>query len=102
MILYFFNFFTLLFLAVPFIQKKMKGGWREGKRKINKEGSEKMKLVFLGRAEDVEQMIAPMIREKGEKLKITVLPEPLESDGARRYCVEVETKKNEEKREVLA
>ncbi len=56
-----------------------------------------MKLVFLGRSKDVEQMIGPMIKEKGEKLKITVWPESLESDGTRRYYIEVETKKNEEK-----
>ena len=61
-----------------------------------------MKFIVFGRAKDIEQMVAPMIREKGEKLKITVWPKPLESDGTRRYCVEVETKKNEEKREVLA
>ena len=44
-----------------------------------------MKLTILGRAEDVEQMITPMIIEKGEKLKITVYPCPIEHHGARRY-----------------
>ena len=61
-----------------------------------------MKLSILGRSEDIEQMIAPMVNEKGEKLKITVWLEQLKSDGTRQFYVEVETKKNEEKREVLA
>ena len=52
-----------------------------------------MKLCIEGRAEDVEQMIAPMVRERGEKLKITVFPCPRQNDGTRRYHVEVETKK---------
>ena len=101
MILYFFNFFVLL-LSRCFFLLKIKEKWREGKRKIKKKGMNKMKFIVCGRAKDIEQMVDPMIREKGEKLKITVWPEPLESDGTRRYCVEVETKKNEEKREVLA
>lgn len=60
-----------------------------------------MKLIFLGRAKDVEQMLRPIVEERGEKLKITVYPEPLESDGTRRYRVEVEKKKNAENREVV-
>ena len=52
-----------------------------------------MKLCIDGRAEDVEQMIAPMVRERGEKLKITITPGPRQNDGTRRYHVEVETKK---------
>ena len=59
-----------------------------------------MKLTILGRAEDVEQMIRPIIAERGEKIKITVCPCPIENNTARRYYVEVETKKNEEKQEV--
>ena len=54
-----------------------------------------MKLCISGRAVDVQQMIAPMVAEKGEKLKITVCPGPIESDGTRRYHVEVEMKKME-------
>ena len=95
MILYFFNFFVLLLF------KKIKEKWREGKRKIKRKGMNKMKFIVCGRTKDIEQIVAPMIREKGEKLKITVWPEPLESDRTRRYYIEVETKKNEEKREVL-
>ena len=52
-----------------------------------------MKLCIEGRAEDVEQMIAPTVRERGEKLQITVFPCPRQNDGTRRYHVEVETKK---------
>ena len=60
-----------------------------------------MNLVILGKAEDIQEMVAPMITYMGEKLKITVRPCPIENNENRRYCVEVETKKNEEKREVL-
>ena len=52
-----------------------------------------MKLCIDGRAEDVEQMIAPMVRERGEKLQITVYPCPIEDDQSRRYYVEIEMKK---------
>ena len=52
-----------------------------------------MKLCIEGRPEDIEQMIAPMVFERGEKLKITVYPCPIEDDQSRRYHVEVETKK---------
>ena len=55
-----------------------------------------MKLCIDGRAEDVEQMISPMITERGEKLKITVYPVPLQNDGIRRYYVVVEMKKGDE------
>jgi hypothetical protein len=55
-----------------------------------------MKLCISGRAVDVQQMIAPMVNERGEKLKITVLPGPIESDGTRRFHIEVETKKKTE------
>ena len=60
-----------------------------------------MKLIFWGRAKDVEQMLGAIVEERGEKLKITVYPEPLESDGTRRYRVEVEKKKNAENQEVV-
>jgi hypothetical protein len=60
-----------------------------------------MKLIFVGRLEDFEQMIEQMIRERGEKLKITVLPGPLEYDGMRRYQIEIEKKKNAENQGVV-
>ena len=60
-----------------------------------------MKLCIMGRAEDIEQMVAPMVGERGEKLKITVYPGSLQNDGTRQYYVEVETKKNAEKREMV-
>ena len=52
-----------------------------------------MKLCIEGRADDVEQMVAPMVRERGEKLKITVFPCPIVENETRRFYVEVETKK---------
>ena len=52
-----------------------------------------MKLIVCGRAEDIEQMIAPLVVEKGEKLKITVYPSSRQDDGTRRYHVEIEMKK---------
>ena len=60
-----------------------------------------MKLIFLGRANDIEQMVAPMIREKGEKLQITVNPGPIENDETRRYQIEIEKKKNAENQGVV-
>ena len=60
-----------------------------------------MKLIFVGRLEDFEQMIEQMIRERGEKLQITVNPGPIENDETRRYQVKIEKKKNAENREVV-
>ena len=56
-----------------------------------------MKLCISGRAVDVQQMIAPMVNERGEKLKITVYPDSFQNDGTRRFYVEVEMKKKTEK-----
>ena len=58
-----------------------------------------MKLCIMGRTEDVEQMVAPMITERGEKLQITITPGPRQDDGTLRYYVEVERKKKIGKRE---
>ena len=60
----------------------------------------KMKLCIEGIPEDVQQMVGQMVKEKGEKLKITITPGPRQDDGTRRYHVEVETKKKTEKGEV--
>ena len=57
-----------------------------------------MKLCIMGRAEDVEQMVAPIITERGEKLQITVFPCPIVENEPRRFYVEVERKKKMEKR----
>ena len=56
-----------------------------------------MKLCIEERTEDVEQMVVPMVRERGENLKITVYPCPIVENETCRFYVEVETKKNEEK-----
>ena len=47
----------------------------------------------MGRAEDVEQMITPLVNEMGEKLQITVCPCPIIENEPRRFYVEVERKK---------
>ena len=60
-----------------------------------------MKLIFVGRLEDFEQMIEQMIRERGEKLQITVNPGPIENDETRRYQIEIEKKKNAENQGVV-
>ena len=57
-----------------------------------------MKLSILGRPEDIQEIIAPLVDYMGEKLKITVEPCPIENNGTRRFDVIVETKKNAEKR----
>ena len=58
-----------------------------------------MKLIVCGRAKDIEQMIAPLVVEKGEKLKITVYPEPIVENEPRRFYVEVERNKKTGKEE---
>ena len=55
-----------------------------------------MKLCIEGIPEDVQQMVGQMVKEKREKLKITVYPIPLQNDGIRRYYVVVEMKKRDE------
>ena len=93
-----FLFRSLFHSLFPLFQKRR--GERKGKegqnKKIKKKGMNKMKLIVCGRAKDVEQMIAPMVFERGEKLKITITPGPRQDDGTRRYNVEVETKKKTE------
>ena len=96
------SFFRSRSLFPPFEKRRGERKGKEGKnKKIKKKGMNKMKLIVCGRAEDVEQMIAPMVFERGEKLKITITPGPRQDDGTRRYHVEVETKKKTEKGEVL-
>ena len=56
-----------------------------------------MKLSILGGPEDIQEIIAPLVDYMGEKLKITVEPCPIEENEPRKFCVEVETKKNAEK-----
>ena len=57
-----------------------------------------MKLCIMGRAEDIEQMVGQMVKERGEKLQITVFPCPIVENEPRRFYVEVEMKKKMEKR----
>ena len=55
-----------------------------------------MELKIWGRAEDVQELIAPLIDYMGEKLRITVEPCPIEENEQRRFYVEVERKKKTE------
>ena len=55
-----------------------------------------MEFKVIGRAEDVQELIAPLIDYMGEKLRITVEPCPIEENEPRRFYVEVERKKKTE------
>ena len=58
-----------------------------------------MQLKVFGRLEDVQEVVSPLVDYMGEKLKITVESCPIEENEPRKFCVEVETKKNAEKEE---
>ena len=58
-----------------------------------------MELKIWGRAEDIQELVSPLIDYMGEKLRIIVEPCPIEENEPRRYYVEVETKKKTEKGE---
>ena len=51
-----------------------------------------MELKVWGRAEDVQELIAPLIDYMGQKLRITVEPCPTKGNEPRRFYVEVERK----------
>ena len=55
-----------------------------------------MKLKVLGRSEDIQEIVSPLVDYMGEKLKITVEPRSIEENEPRRFYVEVETKKKTE------
>ena len=55
-----------------------------------------MEFKVIGRAEDVQELVAPLIDYMGEKLRITVEPCPIEENEPRRFYVEVERKKKTE------
>ena len=55
-----------------------------------------MELKILGRAEDVQELVVPLIDYMGEKLRIIVEPCPIEENEPRRFYVEVERKKKTE------
>ena len=58
-----------------------------------------MAFKVIGRAEDVQELVAPLIDYMGEKLRIIVEPCPTKENEPRKFCVEVERKKNAEKEE---
>lgn len=55
-----------------------------------------MDLKVIGRAEDVEELVSPLIDYMGEKLRIIVEPCPTKENEPRKYYVEVERKKQTE------
>ena len=55
-----------------------------------------MEFKVIGRAEDVQELVAPLIDYMGEKLRIIVEPCPIEENEPRRFYVEVERKKQTE------
>ena len=55
-----------------------------------------MQLKVVGRSEDIQEIVSPLVDYMGEKLKITVEPGPIEENEPRKYYVEVERKKNTE------
>ena len=52
-----------------------------------------MELKIWGRAEDIQELVSPLIDYMGEKLRITVEPCPTKENEPRKYYVEVERKK---------
>ena len=55
-----------------------------------------MEFKVIGRAEDVQELIAPLIDYMGEKLRIIVEPCPTKGNEPRKYYMEVERKKKTE------
>lgn len=66
----------------------------EEKKEKKFEGKEgkKMELKIWGRAEDVQELVAPLVDYMGEKLRIIVEPCPIEENEPRRFYIEVEKK----------
>ena len=52
-----------------------------------------MEFKVIGRAEDVQELVSPLIDYMGEKLRIIVEPCPTKENEPRKYYVEVERKK---------
>ena len=55
-----------------------------------------MEFKVIGRAEDVQELVAPLVDYMGEKLRIIVEPCPIEENEPRRFYEEVEKKKDTE------
>ena len=78
-------------------EEKMRNEEIEKKeKKFEGKKGKKMELKIWGRAEDIQELVSPLIDYMGEKLKITVEPCPIEENEPRRFYVEVERKKNTE------
>ena len=58
-----------------------------------------MEFKVIGRAEDVQELVSPLIDYMGEKLRIIVEPCPTKENEPRKFCVEVERKKKMGKEE---
>jgi hypothetical protein len=46
-----------------------------------------MQLKVVGRPDDIQEIVSPLIDYMGEKLKITVEPCPIEENEPRKYYV---------------
>jgi hypothetical protein len=55
-----------------------------------------MEFKVWGRAEDVQELVVPLIDYMGERLRIIVEPCPTKENEPRKYYVEVERKKQTE------
>lgn len=51
-----------------------------------------MEFKVWGRAEDIQELVVPLIDYMGERLRIIVEPCPIIENEPRRYYVEVERK----------
>ena len=64
------------------------------KRKLKIKEVKRMQLKVVGRPEDIQEIVSPLIDYMGEKLRITIEPCPIEGNEPRRFRVEVERKKD--------
>ena len=55
-----------------------------------------MEFKVIGRAEDVQELVAPLVDYMGKRLRIVVEPCPIVENEPRRFYVEVEMKKKTE------
>jgi hypothetical protein len=55
-----------------------------------------MEFKVIGRAEDVQELVAPLVDYMGKRLRIVVEPCPTKENEPRKYYVEVERKKKTE------
>ena len=59
-----------------------------------------MEFKVIGRAEDVQELVAPLVDYMGKRLRIVVEPCPTKENELRKYYVEVERKNNLERKRI--